>query len=341
MKNKFQIAGASLLVVLVTLAVMAAGSFLYFNRPGNPSAEPVMYTVPKGASAIAIAESLAEKGIIHSSRFAYLYARFFNLTLKAGTYKISASMTTSAILRYIHDGKQEYIKVTVPEGLTLSKTARHLEAAGVVKADAFVAAAEDRALLAKYHIAGKTAEGYLFPDTYFFAYENDASSVVEIMIDNFFRKTSAIPGAPSDPEELHKKVILASIVEREYRVDAEAQLIASVFENRIKIGMGLQSCATIEYIITEIEKKPHPTRLMLTDLAIPNEYNTYKWAGLPPGPISSPGVVALGAAFTPADTHYLYFRLTDPDAGTHTFSRTLDEHVEAGHHLVLKKAAGD
>jgi UPF0755 protein len=341
MKNKFLVAASSALVALAAIAVIAASSFYYFNRPVDRAAEATMYTVPKGASAVAIAADLASKGFIRSPRFAYLYARFFGLTLKAGTYKISASMGASSILRYIHDGKQEYIRVTVPEGLSLSKTARHLEAAGVVNAEAFIAAAEDRALLGKYRITGKTAEGYLFPDTYFFSYENDAASVVETMIDNFFRKVAAIPGAPSDPEEMHKKVILASIVEREYRVDAEAPLIASVFENRLKINMGLQSCATIEYIITEIEKKPHPTRLMLTDLAIPNDYNTYKWAGLPPGPISSPGTVALGAAFKPADTHYLYFRLTDPDAGTHTFTRTLDQHVEAGHHLVLKKAAGD
>jgi UPF0755 protein len=341
MKSKFMLVGASAFAVLATIAAVAAASFFYFNRPVDRDAAAAMYTVPKGTSAVAIAGDLASKGFIRSPRFAYLYARFFGLTLKAGTYKISAAMGTSSILRYIHDGKQEYIKVTVPEGLSLSKTARHLEAAGVVNAEAFVAAAEDRALLAKYRITGKTAEGYLFPDTYFFSYENDAASVVETMLDNFFRKVTAIPGAPSDPEELHKKVILASIVEREYRVDAEAPMIASVFENRIKIGMGLQSCATIEYIITEIEHKPHPTRLMLTDLAIPNDYNTYKWAGLPPGPISSPGTIALGAAFKPADTHYLYFRLTDTDAGTHTFTRTLDQHVEAGHHLVLKKAAGD
>ena len=196
-------------------------------------------------------------------------------------------------------------------------------------------------ILAKFHIPGKDAEGYLFPDTYFFPYNDNAETVVSMMIENFFTKVNALANKPVSPSELEGKIILASIIEREYRVADEAPNIASVFSNRLKIGMGLQSCATIEYIITEIQKKPHPSKLSLEDLSIKNDYNTYMWAGLPPGPISNPGLVAINAAFSPADTKYLYFRLTDPEAGTHSFTHSLDEHIEAGHHLVLKKAAGN
>lgn len=341
MKNKLFYLVASFLVVVVTVLVMAGSTCIYMNRPADHGAADSMYTVSRGSSVSVIAEGLAGEGLIRSSRFAYLYTRFFNLTLKAGTYRISASMSTSKILRYIHEGKQEYLKVTVPEGLSLSKTAKHLEDAGVVDAKAFISAAGDPEILKKYDIRGKDAEGFLFPDTYFFSYENDAASVVTTMLDNFFRKTGELESAPRDPAELYRKVILASIIEREYRVADEAPLIASVFSNRLKIGMGLQSCATVEYIITEVLGKPHPSRLTLADLDIDSDYNTYKWAALPPGPIASPGLVALDAAFAPADTKYLYFRLTDADAGTHTFTRSLDEHVEAGHHLVLKKAAGN
>jgi UPF0755 protein len=134
-------------------------------------------------------------------------------------------------------------------------------------------------------------------------------------------------------------VILASIVEREYRVASEASLIASVFTNRIKENWGLYSCATIEYIITEIEGRPHPDVITAEDTQINSPYNTYKWAGLPPGPISSPGLVALNAACNPADTDYYYFRVADSAVGRHYFSENFSEHIDIGRQTT-KKAAG-
>jgi UPF0755 protein len=327
--------------------VCAALSFVIIatDKPVSPAipedSGEIMFTVPRGASVMTIVTNLHDAGLIRASRYGYFYARIKGLTLKAGTYRLSAGMSTSRILEYIQAGKQEYLKVTVPEGLTLSKTARHLADANVVSAEAFIQAASDPVLLANYSIPGSTAEGYLFPDTYFFSYDTNAKEVVTLMLDTFFSKIAGLKSVPSDPVKLHACVVLASIVEREYRKQEEAPLIASVFSNRAKIGMGFQSCATIEYIITEIQGRPHPARLTLDDLSIASEYNTYLWAGLPPGPISSPGLVALDASFNPAQTKYLYFRLTDADSGTHTFTRSLDEHVEAGHHLVLKKAAGN
>jgi len=139
-----------------------------------------------------------------------------------------------------------------------------------------------------------------------------------------------------DRESLRDTVIMASIVEREYRADDEAPLIASVFFNRLKKNMGLESCATLEYIITEIQQKAHPEYITLDDERIDSPYNTYKWAGLPPGPISNPGKIALEAAFHPARSGYLYFVLRDKQAGRHFFSRDLSEHNQAKY-LYLKK----
>jgi UPF0755 protein len=130
--------------------------------------------------------------------------------------------------------------------------------------------------------------------------------------------------------ELFKRVIVASIVEREYRVDEEAALMAGVFYNRLEIGMALQSCATVEYVITELQGRPHPEVLYNRDIEIRDPYNTYLRPGLPPGPISAPGKTALEAAFNPESGAYFYFRLTDPEAGRHYFSRTLDDHIRAG-----------
>jgi len=341
MRNKFfQTILICVIIVVACLSLIGITS-IYLNFPVNPSSDTELFTVARGASMHEINATLKSRSLIRSELFANMFARVFNLALKAGTFKLSPSMTTSQILLYIDDGKQEYTKVTVPEGLTLLQTAKHLEETGVVNADEFSKAARNPTILAKFHITGKDAEGYLFPDTYFFPYNEKAETVVTMMLQNFFTKVDSLEKRPVTPAELNKKIILASIIEREYRVADEAPFIASVFTNRLKIGMGLQSCATIEYIITDIQLKPHPSKLSLEDLTIKSDYNTYMWAGLPPGPISNPGLVAINAAFSPADTKYLYFRLTDPDAGTHSFTHSLDEHIEAGRHLVLKKAAGN
>jgi UPF0755 protein len=152
------------------------------------------------------------------------------------------------------------------------------------------------------------------------------------MADTFYKRLQEfVPEALSlSPAELNTRVIIASIVEREYRIPDETSLMAGVFYNRLKIGMGLQSCATVEYVITEIQGRPHPEVLLNSDLEIKDPYNTYIRPGLPPGPISAPGKTALRAAFNPVRTDYLYFRLTDAEAGRHYFSRTLDDHIRAG-----------
>jgi UPF0755 protein len=152
------------------------------------------------------------------------------------------------------------------------------------------------------------------------------------MADNFFSRVEKMDERimSMSPEELNKLVILASIVEREYRLDEEAPLMAGVFKNRLDIGMALQSCATVEYVITEIQGKPHPEVLSTRDTEIRDPYNTYMRPGLPPGPIASPGAVALKAVLNPTKSDYLYFRLIEADSGRHYFSRTLDDHIKAG-----------
>jgi UPF0755 protein len=146
--------------------------------------------------------------------------------------------------------------------------------------------------------------------------------------------------AQLDPETLHEKLIVASIVEREYRRPEEASLIASVFYNRLKHNIGLESCATLEYIITDLEDRPHPKYLTAEDKRINSPYNTYKWAGLPPGPISNPGRVALEAALRPARTGYYYFVLKNPETGQHFFSESLKQHNWAKYLYLKQVGAG-
>lgn len=329
-----------LLVVTATGAGLFV-AFLHMDSPVDPAGEPVLFTIRKGSSVVYITSSLQDAGLVRSAFAATVLARVRQYSLKAGTYRFSPAMNTESILRELHAGRQESVRITIPEGLTITKTARQFDETGIVPFGEFLEACRNREILERFGIPAASAEGFLFPDTYQFHYGVHGEEVVTTMIDNFFRKTAGMENLPETREELFQKVILASIVEREYRVEREAPLIASVFSNRLKIGMGLQSCSTIEYIITEIQGNPHPTRLLTVDLEIPSDYNTYLWAGLPPGPISSPGKTALAAAFNPTRSKYLYFRLTDPVQGTHVFTSSLDEHVDAGRSFYLKRAAGN
>jgi UPF0755 protein len=287
--------------------------------------------VRDGESAISVGRRLEAAGVIRNRYFWTALSRIKKEFIKTGMYRIELPLSQMAIHSLLVSGDQILIKVTVPEGVTLKKTAGILEEAGICEAAAFLSAAASQRILDSYRIPGETMEGYLFPDTYFFPLSYPAERVVSAMADTFFRRLEeiAFSAASLSPAEINSRVIIASIVEREYRVDEEAALMAGVFFNRLGIGMALQSCATVEYIITEIQNRPHPEVLYNRDIEIRDPYNTYIRPGLPPGPISAPGTTALKAAFFPRPSDFLYFRLIDAGAGRHYFSRTLDDHIKA------------
>ncbi len=333
----------SLAAAALIAAIAAAGTALYLLSPVSHSADdaPVRFEVAEGTSVRAAAARLAELGLIRNADVFSLYARYRNLVIKTGIYEIPPLLGVPEICALLESGKQEYITFVVPEGLTLSKIARRLEDAGVMTGAQFIAAAHDAAMLAEYGIPADSFEGFLFPDTYFLEPDMQPERVVRMMADTFFARIADIEQADGmSAAELYDTVILASIVEREYRIADEAPLIASVFKNRLREHIGLYSCATVEYIITEIHGLPHPDVITYDDLEDDNPYNTYKWAGLPPGPISNPGLIALKAAFDTPETDYYFFRLIDETNGAHYFSESFDEHTEAGRVLHTKKAAG-
>jgi UPF0755 protein len=292
----------------------------------------VRFEVRKGESAQSVGQRLAGSGLIRNQFFWYLLCRIEKEHVKSGTFRIEIPASQIAIHRILISGKQILRRVTIPEGVTLKKTAKLLEDAGICPADEFLDAAFNPEIMANYRIPGASMEGYLFPDTYLFPPEYPAKKVVEAMADNFFARIGKIDENTMgmSPDELNRMVILASIVEREYRLEDEAPIMAGVFLNRMKIGMALQSCATVEYIITEIQGRPHPQVLLTRDTEIRDPYNTYIRPGLPPGPISAPGAVALRAVLFPSENNYFYFRLIDTNSGNHYFSNTLDDHIRAG-----------
>jgi len=302
----------------------------------------IIILVEPGETAASVGTRLRDFGLIRSTVFWNLLSRIDSEPIKAGTFQLQKGASSTKIRETLVFGKQIMEKITIPEGFTLKKTADLLEKNGIVSAKDFLLAAHLPDILQSYGIPANSMEGFLFPDTYFFPRTYSAQLVVSKMLDTFFRRLYEV--APEAKimtrKEIFDRIIIASIVEREYRNDDEAPLMAGVFFNRLKIGMSLQSCATIEYVIREIQGKPHPEVLYNKDLSIKDLYNTYIYAGLPPGPISSPGITAIKSAFNPRASDYLYFRLVDPSEGRHRFSKTLEEHAEAGMLYLKSDRAG-
>ncbi|HVP19769.1 MAG TPA: endolytic transglycosylase MltG [Spirochaetia bacterium] len=328
-------------LVLGVIAVTAAAVAFVNSSPRRQAAGDRLFSIERGETLSRISARLQDEGFIRFAPFLDAIGRVGGTQgdFKAGYYRIPAGASTLAIHWLLVEGAQSLEKVTIPEGWTVTKIARHLEAQGVCSAGDFLRATQSEEIIAKLGVQGRSLEGFLFPDTYYVPRPFPADAMVEVMVRTFFDSVTRIhPGwREMPPEKLRDTVIMASIVEREYRAPDEAPLIASVFYNRLKRNMGLESCATLEYIITEIQQKAHPEYITKDDEKLNSPYNTYKWAGLPPGPIANPGKTALEAAFNPAQTDYLYFVLRDPDAGRHYFSRDLSEHNQAKY-LYLKKS---
>jgi UPF0755 protein len=326
--------------VLGATAALAA-VFLYMNSSPPPrSAGERLFSITKGETLSIIARRLQEGGFIRFAPLMRLLSRMrgTEASFKAGYYRLPSGATTLAVHKLLVYGTETLERITIPEGWTIRKIAQFLETKEICPAEDFIVISNSPTLATKLGIPAQSLEGYLFPDTYLLPKPFPPDTLAEMMVNTFFSRLVEIApeSGQMDRKKIHDKVILASIVEREYRQADEAPLIASVFVNRLALNIGLEENSTLEYIITEIQHKAHPEHITLEDTKIDSPYNTYKWAGLPPGPISDPGGVALDAAFHPAHTDYLYFVLRDPDAGRHYFSRNLQEHNEAKY-LYLKK----
>lgn len=329
------LAKAVFVLVLVALLGGAAllGSAYYLNQPPDRLPAPGRFTIEKGESLGRIAARLQSRGHIRSSLLLRLYGKYVGTEsrFQSGAYTLTPGMSALEVHDYLTSGNQMLISVTIPEGWTLRRIARLLEEKGITGAQQFEAAAHDRDLLDRLGIRAQSAEGFLYPDTYRFSEGLPASAVVEHLVARFHEVLASIEPDYREMswDDLYDTVILASIVEREYRSEAEAPKIASVFYNRLDEGMRLESCATVVYVMTEELGLSHPNRLYYRDLERRSPYNTYRNADLPPGPIANPGGVALDAAFHPSTTDYRFFVLRGPGADEHHFSHSLSEHAEA------------
>lgn len=320
-------------LVMVLTSGVAAGALWYLNTAPEHNGDAVTFSVRRGESVQSIARRLEAEGLIRSARMLSLLSvvRGTQDRFQSGNYLIPAGLSTQAIHDFFLGGRQRLVRITIPEGWTIRRMADHLEGAGIISADEFIAATGDPEVLGRFAIAAESAQGFLYPDTYLFQEGLPASTIVAHMIERFFAVVESVYPAWQllTPEELYETVIMASIVEREYMVPDEAPMIASVFFNRLNVGMRLESCATVVYVMTEEQGLPHPSRLFFRDLERNSTFNTYRNRGLPPAPIANPGRVALDAAFNPAESDYWFFVLRGADATRHHFSRSFQEHNEA------------
>ncbi len=317
-----------LLLVLTALALYAGWRWarLELERP-RTFAGPVEIEVARGESARAVLERLERHGAIGSALLARLHLGrvLGDPPIHAGEYRFEPPISTAAILDRLIRGEVTTYPVTLVEGLTAAETGEALARAGFGEPQSFVAEFADPRRIADLDPAARSLEGYLFPDTYRFARGAGAPAIADALVAAFRgrleREVRPLFEGGS-PRPLRELVILASLVEKEACREAERPLIAAGYANRVRIGMGLYADPTIIYGL-KLEGR-WDGDLRRRDLEAESPWNTYRVAGLPPGPICSPGAASLRAAAAPADVPYLYF--VSRNDGSHVFSTTLSEH---------------
>lgn len=282
--------------------------------------------IPDRATFQQVAELLAKEQLIRSrSAFVLLgKARDAERKIHPGEYELDATMAPLEILAKLCAGRVVQHPVTIPEGYTMAQIADVLAQQRITDRAEFLRLVKDKAFITSLGITADTLEGYLYPDTYKFPRPMPAKDVVRAMVDQLDHVlTDELRARAHDLHlTVHEVLTLASVIEKETGVDEERPQISSVFHNRLKRKIPLQSDPTVIYGLTAFDGNLHKK-----DLSHPSPYNTYRWTGLPPGPIASPGIQSIRAALYPVPSSYLYF--VSRNDGTHQFSATLIEHNRA------------
>jgi UPF0755 protein len=320
------------LVVLVVVLAVAGGSALYFGfrrihepHKGYEAAE-LFVDVAAGTGPATIGQQLAEAGVVRDAPTfrAALWVSGRARDLQAGHYRFDRAMTPLEVIDKIARGDVYRRLITFREGLTIPEMAAVYEEAGFGSKAAFLKAASDPDPIRDVDPAAPDLEGYLFPETYTLARETSAAALVAQMVGLFEKMfTPAMREAvKSRGLTVREAVTLASLVERETGLPEERPMVAAVYLNRKRVGMPMQADPTVIYALQRAGR--YDGNLRREDLQYDSPYNTYRYAGLPPGPIAAPGKASLEAVVQPADVDYLYF--VSKNDGSHVFASTLDEH---------------
>lgn len=321
--------------LLAVVVIPLLGFMLMLGIRGNnkdfAASGQHLIMIKEGMTTADIATLLHEKKLVKDPEAFRMEARFKNLAdkLQAGPYQIEGGLSNSQIVDVMVKGHIKQIRFTVPEGFTVVKTAKKLEAEGLGKADKFIAAAKDYAPYAYMQTDNPNvlfkAEGFIFPATYDFPVGISEEEMLKIMVEQFDKEMQESGVAKTVQEKnlnMRDVVNMAAMVEMEAVFPEEQPRIADVFLKRVAIGMPIQSDTTIQYILGAQKEI-----ITFADTEIQNPYNTYQNMGLPPGPIASPGLKAIQAVLAPEDNEYLYF-VAEKD-GHHRFTKTYEEHLQA------------
>ena len=318
------------LLSVFTALVLGAGGWWIYSQVVDPyrgySEPEVFVDIPPGSSTASIATRLVEAGVVRDARTfqVALWISGRSRSLRAGEYRFDAPLHALDVIDKIARGDVYRRRLTFREGLTIGEMAQVFEERGFGAAGDFRRAAENASLIQDLDPAAPDLEGYLFPETYALPRGTSAAAVVAQMVDAF--RNALTPEirnhATTAGLSVRQLVTLASLVERETGTPSERPLVAAVYANRLKIGMGMQADPTVIYALQKAGK--YTGNLRRDDLQFDSPYNTYRYAGLPPGPIAAPGQASLEAAARPADVDYLYF--VSKNDGSHVFASTLDEH---------------
>lgn len=315
-------------ILLVTGGILIFGALTLYDTVSHPRPviEQVEFEVPEGASVRQIAHLLVEAGLVEHQLLFRLAVRLEDSgVIKYGLYDMPRGGSPQQILEVLYTASPRHSAVnqytlTVPEGLTVDQMAELF-----ADPDAFLSAAKTIDTFAYLGVDLPTLDGFLMPNTYFFSDPPTPEQALHRMLEQFkadyARLMEAYPG--SEEYDLVRIVTVASLIEEEARVDDERSLVAAVIYNRLEKNMPLEMDSTLQYILNK-----YGQRLLNVDKEVDSPYNTYQRRGLPPGPISNPGVESLRAALEPADETYLFF-VSNADGETHTFSTTLREHNRA------------
>jgi UPF0755 protein len=336
-----QILKKILLTTIIFALLVIIGSTVFFlnlkhysEQAAGPAPEKVMITIPAGQSLKTTTESLFKNRIITSPFKFNMIARLkgYDKRLKAGEYILSASMPPIKILEKLVKGTVKLYKLTVPEGFNIYQIAEIVAKVGFAEQSVFIETATDAAFANASGIIAGTFEGYLYPETYYFPKNVSTKTIISSMVQRFWRVFSTQWKERSQQLgfSIHQVVTLASIIEKETGAPFERPLISSVFHNRLKKKMRLESDPTVIYGL-----KTFDGNLIRKHLETLTPYNTYKIKALPPGPIANPGQASLEAALYPADTKYIYF--VSKKNRTHQFSTNLKDHNQAVRRYQLRR----
>lgn len=303
--------------------------FLYSISVPKKSGFKTVFKVAKGDGAGVIARNLKNEGLIDNALCFRLLVRFAHAQtkIKAGDYELNSDMNSISILEKLVKGDVIMRAFTIPEGSTLKDMAKIFDEKQIIRQDDFTNLTEDNKSIKIGEICPAKLEGFLFPETYHISYDASPEDVIRAMTKMFEQK--ALPlynvSALKKRFSLTEVITLASLVEKEAKLNKERPVIAAVYLNRIKLDMPLECDATIQYVLKDI--KPN---LTYEDLKTESPYNTYLNRGLPPGPICNPGYPSIEAVFSPAKAKYLFYVLNDRKGdGSHVFTTSYKDHLRA------------